>query len=264
MENIPPNGESAKSGLLVVRLPWLREMPACFGSGKYEMSGLCRLWPGLNNIPAGYWHKPDNYPLEPEIAQKFLADLEDLDADELAYAQNLGIAVENARNASAMAEMADLSAFANGNPHNSDVGEELALLQAHKALIWIWLAQGRAAEIANLAESFGQKAAQFSGILAEGEDTPPAMPDAGISLDENIMPSWQTVFLNAVRFLPPDAAIFAEGPMRADLLERENFEPAPEFGEGICHTQLPLWKIVGNRRLPALFERTIRVFTFIG
>lgn len=265
MENVPQNGDAAKVRQLVVRLPWLREMPACFDSLKMELPGLCRLWPGLGEIPAGNWHEPANYPLKPDIAQKYLADLEALDADALACARNLGLVTENAKTAGNLAEMADLAAFASGgDTHESGIGDEIALVQAHKTLIWIWLAQGRAAEIASLAESFGQKAARFSDILAEGEENPAPAPVGEIGLDEKIMPSWQAVFLNAMRFLPQDAAIFAEGPMRSALLERETFEPAPEFGNGIGKALLPLWRVAGSRRLAPLFQRSALVYTYLA
>lgn len=261
-----PDGTSANQAGIVVRLPYLRTMPAAFGSLTHKIPGLCRLWPGLPEMPLEDWFCPDGLPLEPDLAQKYLADLENLDANDLACVQNQALAEENARALDNLSEMDELAAFEQaGIFAKSRKEENLALVQAHKTLLWIWLAQKRAGEIARLAQNFGQSAAIFSNIMAEGEDCPPPGLDGSISLDESILPSWKTVFLNAALFLPEGAIVFAEGPMRADLLEREIFGPAPEFGKNIGAATLPAYSIVEaeKSRLPAALNRMFRVITFI-
>lgn len=265
--NSTPDGELTTSQNLVVRLPYLREMPAGFGGLAKGIQGLCRLWPGLPDRPAGGWFCPPGLPLEPGLAKKYLADLEYLGADDLATAQNQALAAENARLANQLSEMDELAGFEkDGIFAKSGKGEDLLLAQAHKTLLWIWLAQTRACEIARLAANFAQSATAFSAILAEGEEIAPPRLEGCIGLDEGILPSWQTVFLNAALFLPLEAIIFAEGPMRADLLERENFEPAPEFGGAICEATLPIHRIVAiaEKRLPKALSRSIRVITHIN
>lgn len=250
---------------LVVRLPYLREMPAGFGGLARGIRGLCRLWPGLPDMPAGDWFCPAGLPLEPGLAKKYLEDLESLGADDLATAQNQALATENARLANQLCEMDELAGFEkDGIFTRSRKTEDIILAQAHKTLLWIWLAQTRACEIASLAENFGQSAAAFSDILAAGEEIMPPRLDGALGLDESILPSWQTVFLNAVLFLPQEAVIFAEGPMRGDLLERENFRPSPEFGESLCEATLPVHQIVAiaEQRLPKALCRPVRVITF--
>lgn len=264
MENSSPNGENVKAKHLIVRLPWLCEMPEVLATSKYEMAGLCRLWPGLPDMPSGSWHRPANFPIKPEHAQKYLADLASLEVMDLAYAQNLDLAADNLKQANNLAEMAELACFEQeGKAKSSKINEDLALIQAHKTLLWIWLSQNRACEIAKLTQIFSQKADSFSAILAEGEETIPPKLDGQISIDEAIFPSWQTVFLNAMRFLDPEITIFAEGSMRLDLLERENFQPAKEYGERITTVTLPLWRVVGNRRLAQNFARDIKIITFM-
>ena len=263
--NSTPEGELTTSPNLVVRLPYLREMPEGFDCLASGIRGLCRLWPGFPDMPAGDWFCPACLPMEPNLAKKYLADLESLGADDLATAQNQALATENARLANQLCEMDELAGFEkDGIFARTRKNEDLVLAQAHKTLLWIWLAQTRACEIARLAENFGQSAAAFSDVLAEGEEITPPGLDGGISLDESILPSWQTVFLNAALFLPQEAVIFAEGPMRADLLERENFRPSPEFGESICEATLPVHQIaaIAEQRLPKALSRPVRVIVF--
>ena len=85
-----------------------------------------------------------------------------------------------------------------------------------------------------LARRYADNAGRLTAALGVEEDERPrGLPflGASIALDPSLVPPWRLAAANAAYFLPGDAALAAEGPMRADLLERLDFSPAPHYAE---------------------------------
>lgn len=254
------NWREAYEGPLI-RLPFLRDKRA---EREYPPDmNVLRLWPGLPDAPESGWFKPVDYPLGPRKASRYLCELEGLDADFLRGAQNRALAGENKNSRRERDELEDLRHFeVGGETAVQGQREAAARLEAQKFLLWIWLAQGRAAEIALLAEKFAQSAAEFTRILAKGEDEAPEPLDGSLALDDSIWPSWQSVLTNALYFLPEGTAIFAEGQMRRELLQGLEF--AETDCGGIYCSQAKVADLLEReeRKLPPSHKRKLTVLVF--
>ena len=266
---------------LCLRLPFLRgPLPRGLdpdSSSAPAWPGALRLWPGLPDdlcavhdaaAPACGRHRPSNYPFSEREAAACLADLRQMDVAALSGLP-LGAAVAgNARNARQQAELAalkDLDRLDGATPPAADAArrERLEREQAQKTLLWLWLQEERLAELADLARRYADNAGRLTAALGVEEDERPrGLPflGASIALDPSLVPPWRLAAANAAYFLPGDAALAAEGPMRADLLERLDFSPAPHYAEllgcpaeqadEIVEARAPLWRALGHSRPP--------------
>ena len=250
-------------------------------------SGVARLWPGLPDAPSGFFC-PQEYPFSPGEAQACLNDLQQLGDAALSGMQVGAAAAGNARAASHSSEMAlikglrsfdgDTAAALAAEAARKDL---LARRQAQKMLLWAWLQEDRLADLAELAASFAQNASGLTAALGvdPDEDLAGLAPDAltgdlvrlgsPIALDAGLVPPWRLVTANALYFLPPQAPIIIEGPMREDVLDLLDFAPAPErqglmgapesapaSAPAAADTPLPLavearapgWKLLGHTR----------------
>lgn len=269
---------------LCLRLPFLRgPLPQGLdpdAASAPAWPGALRLWPGLPDAlcivdavadaaaPAPGRYRPADYPFSPREAAACLADLRQMDRAALSGLP-LGAAVGgNARNARQLAELAalkDLDGLDGTAPSSAEMArrERLEREQAQKALLWLWLQEERLAELADLARRYADNAGRLSAALGVEEDERPrGLPflGASIALDPALVPPWRLAAANAAYFLPREAALAAEGPMRADLLERLDFSPAPHYatllgcpekraGE-IVRARAPLWRALGHSRPP--------------
>ena len=78
-----------------------------------------------------------------------------------------------------------------------------------------------------------------------------------IALDTGLMPPWRLVTANALYFVPADAPLIAEGPMREDLLDILDFAPAPRWQRLLeaapanavaVEARAPGWQVLGHTR----------------
>ena len=254
-----------------LQLPFLRgplpdsaASPALFPALFPACPAALRLWPGLPvpdaNALAGYYCPPD-YPFSPAEAAACLEDLRQMDAAALSGLA-LGATVSaNAQAGRLLGELAgldDLTALAGPTAAREAEAARRRLLerqQAQKALLWLWLQEERLAELARLAEGFSQNARALAATLTEDVSTAsddgmpatdlqaltPGFLGAELRLDPTdpaLVPPWRLAVLNAACFLPPEAAILAEGPMRDDILERLPFRTAAEAAP-LAHQALP-------------------------
>lgn len=249
-------------GAPVIRLPYLRGKMAekAFPANL----NVVRLWPGLPDAPENGWHKPRDYPLAPDMARKLLTELEALDVDYLQRAQNRAAVWENRCLRRDEEELEDLRIFECGEtrPPNGK-SDAPARLEAQKFLLWIWVAQGRAHEIAQLAEKFAQGAAEFTRALARGEDIPPEPCTGSLALDESIWPSWKSVLVNALYFLPEKTAVFVEGKMRGELMELFEFDETDYDEIVFCSANVADILEMDESRLPKSHKRKLSLLAFV-
>ena len=250
--------------------------------------GALRLWPGLPDAPAANYFCPDNYPFSPREAQACLGDLQQM-GDAALSGLPIGATVAgNARAARRTSEMALLSGLekSDGNAEAALAAEaarkeQIARTQAQKALLWVWQQEERLVELADLTARFAKNAGGLAASLGVDPDDDLAgmMPDtltgdlvrlgSPIALDAGLVPPWRLVTANALYFLPPQAPIIIEGPMREDVLDLLDFAPAPERQGLLCapesapdsapaaagtplpvavETRAPGWKLLGHTR----------------
>lgn len=244
------------SGMSIIRLPYL--LPGTEERGLPAGLRPLYLWPGMPEVPSEGYLVPQNYPLSPLMARKFLTELEALDADLLSQTRNRAIARENNASRQRRQEMEDIAFFEKEGAcgETGKQGEDLCL-EAQKFLLWIWMAQSRALEIASLANKFGKSAAIFSQVLAEGEDAIPSPLAGEIYLDAHIWPSWKSVLYNALFFVPPQTAIFTEGAMRSDMLETYDFAESSIDGIVMAAASVEKMLDVADEKLPSGHRRQI-------
>ena len=240
--------------------------------------GALRLWPGLPDdpgFPAAGWYRPANYPFNEREAVACLADLRRMDVAALSGLPVGAAAADNARAARWMAEMAVVEGLGGlAGTDSPDAAKRAALQaaeaarrerlereQAQKTLLWLWLQEERLAELDELARRYATNAGSLTAALGVEEDEGPrGLPFLGapIVLDPALVPPWRLAAANAAYFLPEDAALAVEGPMREDLLERLEFSPAPRRAEllgcpadragEIVEARAPLWRALGHSR----------------
>ena len=262
-------------------------LPADAGKGTDpHWIGALRLWPGLPDAPAANYFCPDTYPFSPREAQACLGDLQQMGDAALSGLSFGATVANNARAARRSSEMALLSGLekSDGDAAAALAAEaarkdQLARSQAQKALLWVWQQEERLVDLADLTASIAQNAGGLAASLGVDPDDDLAglMPDTltgdlvrlgtPIALDAGLVPPWRLVTANALYFLPPDAPIIIEGPMREDVLDMLDFAPAPER-QGLmgapetapaavsADTPLPVavearapgWKLLGHTR----------------
>ena len=250
--------------------------PATGAESAPQWSGALRLWPGLPDAPANYFC-PDKYPFSPREAQACLGDLQQMgDAALSGLPVGAAAAAGNSRAARRASEMALIKGLdsSDGNPAAALAAEaarkeQLALSQAQKALLWAWLQEGTFAELAELTTRFAHDAGGLTAALGvdPDEDLDGFTPDAltgdlvrlgsPIALDTSLVPPWRLVTANALYFVPADAPLIAEGPMREDLLELLDFVPAQRW-QGLLEAapanavaveaRAPGWQVLGHTR----------------
>ena len=241
-----------------------------------QWSGALRLWPGLPDAPADYFC-PDKYPFSPREAQACLGDLQQMgDAALSGLPVGTAAAAGNSRAARRASEMALIKGLDNSDGNTAAAlaaeaarKEQLALSQAQKTLLWTWLQEERLAELAELTARFAHNAGGLTAALGvdADEDLDGLAPDAltgdlvrlssPIALDAGLVPPWRLVTANALYFVPADAALIIEGPMREDLLDILDFVPAPNR-QGLLagavaravavEARAPGWKVLGHTR----------------
>ena len=240
--------------------------------------GALRLWPGLPDdpgFPAAGWYRPGNYPFNEREAVACLADLRRMDEAALSGLPLGAAAADNARAARRWAELAggagrggragrdrrDPAKRAAVQAADAARRERLEREQAQKTLLWLWLQEERLAELDELARRYATNAGSLTAALGVEEDEGPrGLPFLGapIALDPALVPPWRLAAANAAYFLPEDAALAVEGPMREDLLERLEFRPAPQRADmlgcpaeragEIVEARAPLWRALGHSR----------------
>ncbi|WP_022656538.1 hypothetical protein [uncultured Desulfovibrio sp.] len=266
---------------LCLKLPFLRgPLPRGLAPDSFPAPawpGALRLWPGLPDdlcavddaaAPVHSRYRPSNYPFSEREAAVCLADLRQMDVTALSGMPLGAAAAGNARNARQHAELAalkDLDRLGGAASPATEAAcrERLEREQAQKTLLWLWLQEERLAELAELARRYADNANRLAAALSvEGDEYPCGLPflGASIALDPSLVPPWRLAAANAAYFLPEDAALAAEGPMRADLLERLDFSPAPryakllgctaEHADEIVEARAPLWRALGHSRPP--------------
>lgn len=250
--------------------------PATGAESAPQWSGALRLWPGLPDAPANYFC-PDKYPFSPREAQACLGDLQQMgDAALSGLPVGAAAAAGNSRAARRASEMALIKGLdsSDGNPAAALAAEaarkeQLALSQAQKALLWAWLQEGTFAELAELTTRFAHDAGGLTAALGvdPDEDLDGFTPDAltgdlvrlgsPIALDTSLVPPWRLVTANALYFVPADAPLIVEGPMRDDLLDMLDFAPAQRW-QGLLEDApanavaveacAPGWQVLGHTR----------------
>ena len=250
--------------------------PATGAESAPQWSGALRLWPGLPDAPANYFC-PDKYPFSPREAQACLGDLQQMgDAALSGLPVGAAAAAGNSRAARRASEMALIKGLdsSDGNPAAALAAEaarkeQLALSQAQKALLWAWLQEGTFAELAELTTRFAHDAGGLTAALGvdPDEDLDGFTPDAltgdlvrlgsPIALDTSLVPPWRLVTANALYFVPADAPLVVEGPMRNDLLDLLDFAPAQRW-QGLLENapanavaveaRAPGWQVLGHTR----------------
>ena len=250
--------------------------PATGAESAPQWSGALRLWPGLPDAPANYFC-PDKYPFSPREAQACLGDLQQMgDAALSGLPVGAAAAAGNSRAARRASEMALIKGLdsSDGNPAAALAAEaarkeQLALSQAQKALLWAWLQEDTFAELAELTTRFAHDAGGLTAALGvdPDEDLDGFTPDAltgdlvrlgsPIALDTSLVPPWRLVTANALYFVPADAPLVVEGPMRDDLLDLLDFAPAQRW-QGLLENapanavaveaRAPGWQVLGHTR----------------
>ena len=250
--------------------------PATGAESAPQWSGALRLWPGLPDAPANYFC-PDKYPFSPREAQACLGDLQQMgDAALSGLPVGAAAAAGNSRAARRASEMALIKGLdsSDRNPAAALAAEaarkeQLALSQAQKALLWAWLQEGTFAELAELTTRFAHDAGGLTAALGvdPDEDLDGFTPDAltgdlvrlgsPIALDTSLVPPWRLVTANALYFVPADAPLVVEGPMRDDLLDLLDFAPAQRW-QGLLENapanavaveaRAPGWQVLGHTR----------------
>ena len=250
--------------------------PATGAESAPQWSGALRLWPGLPDAPANYFC-PDKYPFSPREAQACLGDLQQMgDAALSGLPVGAAAAAGNSRAARRASEMALIKGLdsSDGDPAAALAAEaarkeQLALSQAQKALLWAWLQEGTFAELAELTTRFAHDAGGLTAALGvdPDEDLDGFTPDAltgdlvrlgsPIALDTSLVPPWRLVTANALYFVPADAPLIVEGPMRDDLLDMLDFAPAQRWqglledapaNAVVVEARAPGWQVLGQTR----------------
>ena len=240
-----------------------------------QWSGALRLWPGLPDAPADYFC-PDKYPFSPREAQACLGDLQQMGDAALSGLPVGAAAAGNARAARRASELALIKGLdsSDGNAAAALAAEaarkeQLALSQAQKALLWVWLQEERLTELAELTAQFAINAGGLTAALGvdPDEELEGLAPDAltgdlvrlgtPIALDAGLVPPWRLVTANALYFVPADAPLIVEGTMRDDLLDILEFAPAQHrqpLLEGApanavaVEARAPGWQVLGHTR----------------
>ena len=250
--------------------------PATGAESAPQWSGALRLWPGLPDAPANYFC-PDKYPFSPREAKACLGDLQQMgDAALSGLPVGAAAAAGNSRAARRASEMALIKGLDSSGGDTAAAlaaeaarKEQLALSQAQKALLWAWQQEETFAELAELTASFAHNAGGLTAALGvdPDEDLDGLAPDAltgdlvrlgsPIALDTGLMPPWRLVTANALYFVPADAPLIAEGPMREDLLDILDFAPAPRWQRLLeaapvnavaVEARAPGWQVLGHTR----------------
>ena len=250
--------------------------PATGAESAPQWSGALRLWPGLPDAPANYFC-PDKYPFSPREAKACLGDLQQMGEAALSgLPVGAAAAAGNSRAARRASEMALIKGLDSSGGDTAAAlaaeaarKEQLALSQAQKALLWAWLQEETFAELAELTASFAHNAGGLTAALGvdPDEDLDGFTPDAltgdlvrlgsPIALDTSLVPPWRLVTANALYFVPADAPLIAEGPMREDLLDILDFAPAPRWQRLLeaapvnavaVEARAPGWQVLGHTR----------------
>lgn len=260
-------------------LPLLRgPLPPGLACGvRPDWPGARNFWPGLPIVSAGdpeadSVYLPEDLPFAPELAKQCLAELRAMDVRLLQSLPAGNNAIETSRALREQAEMAmlaDMGAALDGKSvADQEKRRQLEREQAQKTLLWLWLQEERLAELVEIAARYAERSRSFASVLgAEGEESSP-LPDwssdwmtSPIAMDSSLVPPWRLAVNAAALFLPASVAIAVCDQMRTDLLERLDFQPAPEYagllsrpgarqvpGSEILAARAPLWQVTGNSR----------------
>lgn len=214
--------------------------------------GARYLWPGLPDADAGIFWSPDSYPWQPEEAARFLDELRGMDARALADMRSGLSPGQIAANTAWREEMGNLSDLVAERHTLADTRMRRLLRErAQRILLWLRLQEELLLEIAAIDARCEQAQARLQDHFQENS---PQMPETVVvQPDWSLLPHWRVCVVNACFFLEPEMPILAEGEMAADLLDRLDFQPAPEWFAGesaprIVSARAPLWRALGQSR----------------
>lgn len=215
------------------------------------------LWPGLPEIPAGYW-QPGGYPFAPWLARRILDDISALPLPDLeSYKFNsspvpMRDELKNQEEIGAIAKFSGLETIASP--------EKLIREKAHTMLIWQWLWETAAEEIRELEA----KCQNVNQLLARSFGENPCGNDVGLSdmndgQQKGSMESlpgcnWKTLLANAVVFIPEGMNIFLDDRIIGDIFDMPGCEAGNwqktdrENAERLISITAPLWRILGKSR----------------
>lgn len=211
-----------------------------------------RLWPGLPDMPAGYWAAAD-YPFSPAAAQDCARQLESLSEAALSGVPMQTLAQMDSAPAAQRTrkELADIDAFARGGAALAPSGPQspTALQAAQKILLWAWLLEEKVLEVKKIMNTYMSSAPQLVESLGVEVDDDDKALSLLAALDRNLdttammLPPWPLVLENASLFLPDNACIVVSGPMAGDLRDRLTFSPAAAASRA-------LWALDADSPLP--------------
>lgn len=228
---------------LCIRLPLLHPR-----GGRTEPWAM-RLSCGAGDGGEGFFC-PD-YPMTGAEAQSFLAGLRGLDARDLEgmrLAASRGLMARQVRKADEMAALASFSQ--SGSAGDSQQSAWKAMLEhAQQLLLWCWLLEEKALEIAAM-EARCQEAGQ--SLLNGLWERPEPAAAQSVALDDRLLPPWRVCLANALLFLPGDAHILAEGALAEELAGRLEMRPCREvagaepYPGDMLAVRAPLWLVLGH------------------
>lgn len=211
-----------------------------------------RLWPGLPNMPAGYWAAAD-YPFSPAAAQDCARQLESLSEAALSGVPMQTLAQMDSAPAAQRTrqELADIDTFARGGLVGAPSGPEspTVLQAAQKMLLWAWLLEEKVLEVKKIMSTYMHSAPQLVEALGvEVDDDDKALSllaelDRNLDTTSMMLPPWTMVLENVSLFLPDNACIAVSGPMADELRDRLTFSPA-------APTTRALWALEADSPLP--------------
>lgn len=229
-------------------------------------AGAARLWPGLPDMPAGFWAAPE-LPFAPAAAQDCVKQLEALSDAALSGVPMQTLAqMDSAPDAQQKRqELHDIAAFAQsgGSPLPPAVEPERALRAAQKSLLWAWLLEEKVLEVKKIMSAYTSNAAHIMDSLGVEEDDDDKSLSLLAALDRNLdsttvmLPPWPLVLENAALFLPEGALLLVDssGAMADDLRDRLNFAPAADEVRALWQgtenltletARAPLWKALNK------------------
>lgn len=198
-----------------------------------------RLWPGLPNMPAGFW-AASSLPFTPAAAQDCIKQLEALSEAALSGVPMQTLAqMDSAPDAQKKRqELHDIAVFAQSGEAAlpKAVEPERALRAAQKSLLWAWLLEEKVLEVKKIMSAYTSNASHVMDSLCVEEDDDDKALSLLAALDRNLdsttvmLPPWPMVLENVALFLPEGALLLVDnsGDMANDLRDRLNFAPAPD------------------------------------
>ncbi len=188
-----------------------------------KIQNLLYLWPGLPQMPTGYWQAP-NTPFAPHDAATLLQELSQLSDAALAGVPVSSLISQNTRKKNNdYAEHDDIKSFVANDgvkytPSKEHLPHKYYLHDAQRFLLWTWLLEERYKEIRTLSEAYTQNAQSLLATLHVENDTALMGLDSiekTLAKNNAPLPPWKLVIENALPFLPSNATIIINSPEMA-------------------------------------------------